>query len=79
MRGESGGGVPGPRRGSGVRGLRGLATTTDLLVKAWGTSTTGPGPPWTGRSGNRVAAMPAMTEGQPEPAIAVRSPGRRRR
>ena len=34
VRGESGGGVPGPRRRSGVTGLRGLATTTDLLVRA---------------------------------------------
>ena len=27
-------------------------------------------PLWTGRSESRVAAMPAMTEGQPEPTIA---------
>ena len=27
-------------------------------------------PPWTGRSENRVAVMPAMTEGQPEPTFA---------
>ena len=31
-------------------------------------------PPWTGRSGNRVAVMPAMTEGQPAPTIAGCSP-----
>ena len=36
-------------------------------------------PLWTGRSENRVAVMPAMTEGQPEPTIAGCSPGRSRR
>ena len=35
--------------------------------------------PWTGRSENRVAVMPAMTEGQSEPTIAGCSPYRCRR
>ena len=35
--------------------------------------------PWTGRSETRVAAMPAMTEGQPAPTIAGCGPYRCRR